>query len=41
MPKNPTMEERVDWHLEHARQCACRPIPDEIRKEITTRGKDR
>jgi hypothetical protein len=27
MPKNPTAQQRVEWHLEHAQHCACRPIP--------------
>ena len=37
MPKNPTVEERVKWHLEHAKECACRPIPDAIKREIRRR----
>jgi hypothetical protein len=39
MPKNPGTAERVRWHLEHEKECACRPIPDEVRKEIE--GKER
>jgi hypothetical protein len=39
MPKNPTMDERVNWHLEHARECACRPIPESIEKEIKRRAR--
>ncbi len=27
MPKNPSKEERIEWHLEHAKNCSCRPIP--------------
>lgn len=27
MPKNPTLQQRIDWHLAHARACGCRPIP--------------
>lgn len=38
MPKNATLEERIEWHLEHARHCACRPIPDGLQKEIRQRG---
>ena len=34
MPKNPTHEERMKWHIEHAKHCTCREIPDSIRKEI-------
>jgi hypothetical protein len=25
--KNSTLEDRIKWHTEHAKQCACRPIP--------------
>ncbi len=31
MPKNPTFEERMRWHVEHAKQCGCRPMPAKIR----------
>ena len=34
MPKNPTHEERMKWHIEHAKHCTCREMPDSIRKEI-------
>jgi hypothetical protein len=27
MPENATTQERIKWHLEHANQCGCRPIP--------------
>jgi hypothetical protein len=27
MPNAPTAEERVRWHLEHTKNCACRPFP--------------
>ena len=27
MPKNPTAQQRVEWHIEHAKHCQCRPIP--------------
>ena len=30
MPKNPTAEDRMAWHQEHAEQCGCRPIPARI-----------
>lgn len=39
MPKSPSVEERVSWHLEHEKECACRPIPEGIRKEIESRKK--
>ncbi|MDX2045439.1 MAG: hypothetical protein SFU87_01550 [Chitinophagaceae bacterium] len=37
MPKNPTLEQRIKWHIEQARQCACREIPATIKKEIEKR----
>jgi hypothetical protein len=26
MPKNPTPQQRLDWHVRHAKACACRPL---------------
>ena len=37
MPVNPTLGQRIQWHIEHARNCKCRPIPDKILKEIKKR----
>lgn len=37
MPKNATAEQRITWHVEHARECACRPIPAKLREEISRR----
>ena len=34
MPKNPTDEERIKWHTEHAKQCGCRPIPGSLLSKI-------
>ncbi|MBI4712792.1 MAG: hypothetical protein HY762_05780 [Planctomycetes bacterium] len=30
MPKNPSIEERIKWHLAHSRHCACRPTPAKL-----------
>lgn len=30
MPKNPSVDERRQWHLQHAKHCACRPIPPKL-----------
>lgn len=30
MPKNPTVEQRVAWHKEHAKACPCRPVPEKL-----------
>lgn len=38
MPKNPTIEQRIDWHLEHAKHCRCREIPAKLVAEMTKRG---
>ena len=27
MPEKATEEQRIEWHLEHVKYCACRPIP--------------
>ncbi|HEX6574410.1 MAG TPA: hypothetical protein VF042_05515 [Gemmatimonadaceae bacterium] len=34
MPERATSAQRVTWHLEHARECGCRPIPGTVLKEI-------
>ncbi len=30
MPKNPTLDERINWHIKHAKNCLCRPIPPKL-----------
>ncbi|MEW6036337.1 MAG: hypothetical protein AB1529_07015 [Candidatus Micrarchaeota archaeon] len=37
MPKNATVEQRVKWHKGHARACACREMPESIRRLIGRR----
>ncbi len=37
MPKNPSLEDRVRWHEEHAAACGCRPVPPGIQTEIKRR----
>ncbi len=34
MPANTTMEQRLHWHLEHAKNCGCRPIPVKVTEEM-------
>ncbi|MBI2658789.1 hypothetical protein HYX05_01645 [Candidatus Woesearchaeota archaeon] len=34
MPKNPSLQQRVRWHLAHSKNCACRPVPEKLKKEI-------
>lgn len=38
MPKNPTFEQRVKWHLAHKNNCSCRPIAGKLAEEMTKRG---
>lgn len=37
MLKNPTVDERITWHLAHAKNCACRPFDEKIKEEIGKR----
>ena len=38
MPKNPSFEQRVVWHLAHQKNCTCRPIPEKLAEEMKKRG---
>lgn len=38
IPKYPTLQQRMDWHLEHAKNCGCRTIPDTVLREMEKRG---
>jgi len=38
MPKNPTIEQRIKWHLEHQKNCSCRPITGKLAEEMRKRG---
>lgn len=38
LPRNATLQERLDWHVQHAANCACREMPPSIRKELEARG---
>jgi hypothetical protein len=38
MPKNPNLDQRVKWHVEHARNCDCRKLDGKILEEINRRG---
>jgi hypothetical protein len=37
MPKYPTVDQRVKWHMEHSRYCSCRPLSGKILEEIKKR----
>lgn len=34
MPPKATHAQRIRWHAEHARACACRPVPDSLREDV-------
>lgn len=38
MPKNPTMDQRIQWHLAHAKNCGCRKIDGKIAEEMKKRN---
>lgn len=39
MPKNATVEQRIEWHLAHLKHCRCRPdIPGKLKEEMKKRN---
>lgn len=34
MPKNPTQEQRMKWHIEHIKNCQCYPVSAKLQEEI-------
>jgi hypothetical protein len=38
MPPKATLDQRIAWHLAHAKACACRQIPETVRAELKRRG---
>jgi hypothetical protein len=38
MPAKATLEQRLEWHLEHAKNCQCRAITGKIAEEMKKRG---
>lgn len=34
MPKSATTAQRIVWHVEHQKQCGCRPIPKQLRERM-------
>jgi len=39
MPKNATLEQRIEWHIVHHQHCQCRDIPEKLKAEIIKRSK--
>lgn len=38
LPRNASLEERLNWHMLHAENCRCREMPESIRRELEARG---
>ena len=38
MPEKATLNQRIEWHLEHVKNCACRSIPEKLLLEIEKRN---
>lgn len=38
MPKNPTPQQRAEWHYEHALHCGCREITPSIAALLKEHG---
>jgi len=38
MPARLTLEQRIEWHLEHQANCACRGIPAGLLAQMKSRG---
>ncbi len=34
MPANPSIDQRLTWHVEHAKHCGCRLISEKLAAEI-------
>lgn len=32
------LEERITWHVEHAKACGCRDMPESIKQELAARN---
>ncbi len=37
LPNNPTLDQRVKWHMEHARRCPCPSLDEDILDELKKR----
>jgi uncharacterized protein YdhG (YjbR/CyaY superfamily) len=35
LPKSASLEERIAWHRDHQKHCACRPIPPKLAAQMT------
>lgn len=39
MPDNATIDQRIEWHLQHLQHCQCRTdLPEKLKDEMKKRG---
>jgi hypothetical protein len=39
MPDNATIDQRIEWHLQHLQHCQCRAdLPEKLKEEMKKRG---
>lgn len=38
MPKNPTRQQRLEWHIAHSKHCTCRVLTDKLKAELKAAG---
>ncbi len=41
MPRRANLDERIGWHVQHAKHCGCRPIPPKLAQEIGRREEEK
>ena len=39
MSANATLQQRIAWHIEHQKNCSCRPIPEKLLVQINAKIK--
>lgn len=39
MPPKGTLEQRLEWHVEHRKHCGCREMPAAIKDELARRNR--
>jgi hypothetical protein len=37
MPKNPSLDQRIAWHIAHQKNCQCRKITGKLKEEMLKR----
>lgn len=38
MPKNASLDQRIEWHLQHRQHCSCRDIPEKLKNTMREKG---